>query len=142
MKNWSNVCKVYYSYAIIKQWKFDPNDQWESVVLFRESCDECSVIYDVGFRCKLISDGRETYTRTYNNESYTFDLLDNEIQPSGMGTCWNIKKHKHSNDLFKIEMFDWHNTGFRFWLNRKQLKEFGEYLEECCEYMLAHGDPI
>ena len=22
------------------------------------------------------------------------------------------------------------------------IREFGEYLNECCEYMLAYGDPI
>ena len=32
--------------------------------------------------------------------------------------------------------------GYRFNLNKKRLKEFGEYLNSCCEYMLAHGDPI
>ena len=27
-------------------------------------------------------------------------------------------------------------------LGKDKLKAFGEYLSECCEYRLAHGDPI
>ena len=39
-------------------------------------------------------------------------------------------------------MWDFDNTGYRFTLEKNELKAFGEYLNECCEYMLAHGDPI
>jgi len=138
-KSWKEVYKEYFAYSVLKQY-IENDGTIFTITLFEEPCDECSVIYDVGFRCKLISEGRETYTRMYNGESYTFDLLDNEISPIGMGTSWNIKKH--SDDLFKIEMFNWNEAGFRFWLNKKELKEFSKYLEECCEYMLAHGDPI
>ena len=56
-KCWEDVYKVYYSYAIIKQWKFEPEEQWESEIMFREPCDECSIIDEIGHTCLLLADG-------------------------------------------------------------------------------------
>ena len=61
--------------------------------------------------------------------------------PFGDGVSWNIHKHYRSK-VYDITMFDWKNTGYRMVLGIDKLAEFGKYLEECCEYMLAHGDPI
>ena len=66
-KDWNDVYKVYYSYAIIKQWKFDPEDQWQSEMFFREGCDECSIIDEVGHRCLLLSYGVEVFKRENGN---------------------------------------------------------------------------
>ena len=64
----------------------------------------------------------------------------NEMYPSGMGVCWNISKF--GEDWYSFNLFDWDDIGFRFSLEKKQMKAFGEYLKGCCEYMLEHGDPI
>ena len=43
---------------------------------------------------------------------------------------------------YDFVLFDYSDKGFRFTINEKDIKSFGEYLLGCCEYMLAHGDPI
>lgn len=146
-KNWSDVYKVYYSYAIIKQWKFNSEDQWESDVMFYEGFDECSIIEEVGQRCLLLADGYETFER---KDGERIPLLDRTIYPFGMGTNWTITKHKHLSNwddekediYYKFTLFDYFDKGFKFRINEKDMKAFGEYLLGCCEYMLAHGDPI
>ena len=146
-KSWSDIYKVYYSYAVIKQWKFNPEDQWESEIMFYEHCDECSEIDEVGQRCLLLADGIEVFKRDDGRE---IQLLDNRILPFGMGTNWTISKNtwtdwedksiKHT--YYKFTLFDCFDKGFRFSINEKDMKAFGEYLLGCCQYMFAHGDPI
>lgn len=148
-KSWSDVYKVYYSYAIIKQYKFNPDDQWESEIMFYEYCDECSIIDEVGNICLILAKGYETYER---DDGERIQLLDSNIRPIGSGTEWTISKrtcieHCYEEDdvkhvYYNFALFDYGDKGFRFTLNEKDIKSFGEYLLECCEYMLAHGDPI
>lgn len=150
-KNWSEVYKVYYSYAIIKQWKFNPEDQWESEIMFYESCDECSIIDEVAQRCLLLADGLEVFKRKDGKE---IQLLNERIFPIGMGTEWIISKRTWTDfgyeddeedvvhTYYTFMLFDYSEKGYRFRINQEGMKAFGEYLNECCEYMLAHGDPI
>lgn len=134
---WEEVYKVYYSYAVILKHK----DDRESRILFNSGCDECSSIDEVAERCILLSEGKKTVTvRPFDGEEREIDLLDNEIMPTGMGVFWTISEMR--DDYYNIQMFDWDDVGFRFILKKEKMKEFGEYLNECCEYMLAHGDPI
>ena len=140
-KDQSDVYKVYYSYSIIKVWKEDNSHE----ILYRCSCDECSAIDEVAAVCKYLSEGKKQITRTYpsnlGGETVTIKLLNREIFPFGYGTSWTIK-NSHDKKNYKFELFGWNDVGYRFWLSKKRIKEFGEYLEECCEHMLAHGDPI
>ena len=150
-KTWADVYKVYYSYAVIKQWKFEPEDQWESEIMFYEHCDECSEIDEVGQRCLLLANGVEVFKRKDEKE---ISLLGNEILPLGMGTNWTIFKHTWTDvgceddeedvvhTYYIFVLFDYNDKGFRFSINEQDIKSFGEYLLGCCEYMLAHGDPI
>lgn len=149
-KSWSEVYKVYYSYAIIKQWKFDKNDQWESEIMFCEHCDECSIIREVGERCLLLSDGTEVFKR---EDGEKIQLLNRRMIPFGMGTEWTISKktcieygYDEDDDIrnvyYDFVLFDYWDKGFRFTLTEKDIRDFGEYLIGCCEYMLIHGDPI
>lgn len=149
-KNWDDVYKVYYSYAIIKQWKFNPEDQWESEVMFHEDCDECSIIDEVGHRCLLLANGLEVFKREDGKE---IQLLNQRIFPFGMGTEWTISKrtcvefgYKDEDDIKHIYyifvLFDYGNKGFKFVLKQENMKSFGEYLLGCCEYMLTHGNPV
>lgn len=149
-KDWNDVYKVYYSYVIIKQWKFNPEDQWTSEIFFREGCDECSIIDEIGHRCLLLANGIEVFKRDDGRE---IQLLD-KVLPFGMGTEWTISKHTYTtygwNDededevcvYYTFTLFDWWGKGFKFTLEEKDIKAFGEYLLGCCNYMLAHGDPI
>lgn len=150
-KSWNEVYKVYYSYAIIKQWKFEPNDQWESEIMFYEDCDECSIIDGIGRICLLLADGVEVYKR---EDGIEIQLLNEVKMPFGMGTEWMITKHTcvvygwneddedEEETYYTFILFNWFGKGFKFTLKDNKIKLFGEYLLECCEYMLAHGDPI
>lgn len=132
---WEEVYKVYYSYRIMKIYKEDGSH----VILFDCPCDECSEIYEVAERCKLIADGTKSITRAWEEKLYTIELLD-EVKPFGMGVFWKISEC--NDNAYKIEMWNWDDTGYRFWLDRNKLRKFGNYLQKCCEYMLVHGDPI
>lgn len=138
-KNWNEVYKVYYSYAVIRQIKWKKEDQWESEVLFYEPCDECSIISDVAERCKLLSEGKTVFKGEYDGEKYSIKLLNNEMHPFGMGTSWTILK---CDKIYEFRLFNWNDIGFRFYLEKNELNNFADYLNECCEYMLIHGDPI
>lgn len=150
-KSWDDVYKVYFSYAIIEQWRYSSDDQWQSEVLFYEQCDECSIIDDIAMRCSLLADGTEVFKREDGEE---IQLLNNSILPFGMGVEWTISKHvcteygwdEDDEDIihtyYIFILFDYNGKGYKFTLEEKNMKSFGEYLHECCEYMLAHGDPI
>ena len=90
-KSWSEVYKVYYSYAIIKQWKFDPEGQWESEIMFSSGCDECSTIDEVAFVCLQLAEGKEVFVREEDGKK--FQLLNRTMMPFGMGVNWTISKH-------------------------------------------------
>lgn len=146
-KSWSDVYKVYYSYAVIKQWKFNLEDQWESEIMFYEHCDECSEIDEVGQRCLLLADGYETFER---EDGKRIPLLDKKVFPFGMGTEWTISKRTYTSNwndkkedvYYKFTLFNYFDKGYRFRIDQENMKVFGEYLLGCCEYMLAHGNPI
>ena len=137
-KSWNGVYKVYYRYKIIKMWK----DDNEHMILFDSGVDECSVIDEVAARIKLIVKGIIVHHgETSNHEAYSLRLLNNDIIPCGDGVTWNISKVPRTKS-YRISLFDYEDVGYRFILQKDKLAEFGKYLDQCCEYMLAHGDPI
>lgn len=144
-KSWKDVYKVYYNYRVIRVYKDDNSYE----VLYDSHCDECSIIDDIGHRCLLLADGYETFER---EDGERIPLLNEKIIPFGMGADWTITKricttHNWDEDdevaiYYTFMLFNWNNIGFRFTLTSDKIKAFGEYLLECCEYMLEHGDPI
>lgn len=138
-KTWNDVYKVYYSYGIISQYKLDEDSQWNSEIMFKEDCDECSIISEVGQRCFYLSEGKTYVDVSNDTKSWSVKLLDEEVYPFGMGTTWKISKVRNN---YKFELFDWWNKGFKFLLDENKIKDFGQYLLNCCEYMLKHGEPI
>ena len=136
-KDWNDVYKVYYSYKIFHRWK---DDNYHSV-LFDCICDECSVINEVAERIKHIVNGESQVTVIRNNTEYTIELFNNEVFPIGDGVSWTINECS-KKDLYQIVMYRYDDVGYRFYLEKEQLKQFGEFLNKCCEYMLVHGDPI
>lgn len=136
-KEWSDVYKVYYSYAIIRQYK----DGSKRDVLFWCPCDECSVIDEVAFRIKLLGIGKTYYENTLSDENTAkIPLLDDEIFPYGYGVTWILRQR--SNGSYEVNLFNFEDVGYRFFLPKDQLIKFGEFLNNCSEYMLAHGEPI
>lgn len=165
-KNHDDIYKVYYYYRILRFWKEDDGSiDRDYDVLFDAGCDECSIIDEIGHRCLLLANGEEVYKR---KDGIEIQLLNQRIYPFGMGVEWIISKHVCTYDdiddgdlqncenmeeimgymkefrkvYYTFMLFEWCNRGFKFTLEEKDVKAFGEYLLGCCEYMLAHGDPI
>lgn len=132
---WDEVYKVYYTYSVFVRSKEDSSHK----VLFKCVGDEDSSIDEVAARAKLIADGQ---TSVVNRQGRFVELLDNEVYAFGYGVCWTIKDFGNLGYKYEINMWNWDDTGYRFTLEKDKLKAFGEYLQECCEYMLAHGNPI
>lgn len=135
-KKWDEVYKVYFSYRIFRRWKDDNCTE----ILFDCLCDECSVIKEISNRIEYIVQGKETISVSCGGKEYIIKLFDEEVFPIGYGVSWII--HKLSSDEYLVTLWEWNNTGYRFVLDKYKLKAFGEYLNECSEYMLTHGDPI
>ena len=140
-KSWQEVYKVYYRYRVLKFYKDAYNGHECYYELFDSLCDECSIIDDVAASCTYLAEGKTRAIVTRRNETYTINLLDNTSFPFGDGVSWTIRKCKNEK-YFNFELFRPDNVGFKFCLPKERLVEFGNYLIDCCEYMLAHGDPI
>lgn len=140
-KTWLDVYKVYYSWAILKQLKNENGNIEKTVILFMDHCDECSVIDEISARCDLLSRRVERVERKDDTgENYRINVLNNECFPMGMGVSWMIRKTRDGSYVFEVWNFS--NNGFRFVLPFEKVKEFGEYLQMCCDYMLEHSKPI
>lgn len=142
-KTWDDVYKVYYKYKILTLWKDDGKLTGEYCELFDSWCDECSIIDEIGRVCLLLADGVEVFKREDDEE---IQLLNKMMLPFGMGTEWFITKRTCLEDIectyYTFMLFNYSGKGFKFTLEDKNIKSFGEYLLGCCDYMLAHGDPI
>ena len=132
---WEEVYKVYYYYEVFQKYSEDK----ERRVLWRSGCDECSIIGEVACRIPLILEGKKKVEVEYANAKFTINLFS-EIMPCGDGVFWKIDKLNKDGYHFSIWNSD--EIGYRFYLDKDKMQKFGEYLKECCEYMLAHGDPI
>ena len=132
--SWKNVYKVYYYYEI-----FIKYNDGKRYLLWESGCDECSIIDEVASRIPLILEGKKKIEVEYADAKFTINLF-NEMMPTGDGVFWKIEKLSKDNYMFNL----WNSleVGYRFHLTRDLMKDFEEYLKGCCEYMLAHGDPI
>ena len=136
-KEWSDVYKVYYSYTVIRQYK----NKDKTEILFKSHCDECSIIDEVAFRIRLLGRGETHYENTLPDDSkQIIPILNDEMFPYGYGVTW-ILRH-YVDDSYEVDIFDHDDVGYRFIIPKDKLIKFGEYLHDCSEYMLAHGDPI
>jgi len=135
-KDWNDVYKVYYHYRIFKLWK----DDGFSEELFDSYCDECSEIGEVSCYIKYLMEGKKSITINHDGTDYKIKFLDNEILPCGDGVSWVI--HHCRREWYEIFLWNASDIGYRFRLTKTKMKEFGEYLNSCCEYMLSHGNPI
>ena len=124
-KSWQEVYKVYYAYEIVEQW-FDEGQNNEDV-LFSTSFDECSIIDCIGNylieNTPIVGKVKET------------------CMPFGAGVTWELSKTEDSDDM-QFVLWKHNNMGYQFWLPQEQCRNFGQFLIDCCEYMLAHGEPI
>lgn len=135
--NWSEVYKVYYTWAIIRQYYDDQSGfitPEESETLFEIEMDECSMIPNLPNIIRHVMGTGETFNYP------TFG------QPAG---DWKIELHTYEDadgdscEWYKFQVFDnWTNQGIRFTLNKEETLKFIEYLERINQYALEHSEGI
>lgn len=140
-KTWDGVYKVYYSWAIIRQYYDDDmeNKIESSEILLDMSCDECSQLPNLP---EIIKNVMNT------GESFNFPTFG---QPAG---DWRIEQricHKYGYDeaddkdyeFYDYEVFNnWLNVGYRFTLNKEETLKFCNWLDKINRYALEHGQGI
>lgn len=136
-KTWEEVYKVYYSWAIIRQYYNDNNKivPEKSMVLFEVHCDECSEIPNLSAIIKYVM-------RTDN-------IYDDPTcgQPAG---DWRVEKQKWEDyftrkdcEMYCFYVFDNLSTqGCRFFLNKDGVLKFCDWLDMINQYALDHGEGI
>lgn len=133
--DWSEVYKVYYSWAIIRQY-FDDNGIMpeRSIVLLNIPYDENSRLPDLAKIIKYVMETGETF------DVPTFG------QPAG---DWKIVKDAGKDDFlgdyeyYHFQVFNsMTDQGFRFTLDKKQAMTFCDWLDQINEYALKHGEGI
>lgn len=132
-KTWKGVYKVYYTYAIIYQSKYDDEDtEWDSMIIYDCASDECSCLGSVGKDCVNIAAGKKKIGR--NKLSYGLDIK------------WEIEKkvsvEPNIESCYEFTLSNYFGQAGRFCINQSQMYDFGQYLMNCCEYMLAHSEGI
>lgn len=134
-QNWKEVYKVYYSWAIIRQYYKDDGkniEPSESERLLYFHCDECSKIPNLSEIIKYVVETGETYD---------YPTIG---QPAA---DWEIIKINNFNedesDYYKFQVFNnWTDQGFKFFLTKEQALDFCNYLDCINQYALEHGEPI
>ena len=133
-QSWDEVYKVYYTWAIIHQFKFGESTEskWESYTVFTMDCDECSALGDVPNKIKNLKIGEKT----------NFGAMGN-------GAEWNIKYcdgnkyFLYSKPYYIFTVWDnFTNQGYRFDLFSDEVHQFSKYIEYVQDYMLKHSEPI
>lgn len=152
-KSWDEVYKVYYSYSVLSQHKWNSDDVWETEKVFESKCDECSIIDSVGIACIELADGETQKIIEHEGTRHIWHYLDEKMQPLGDGVDWTIRKFDNQwvydnlpgtkyQEYYEFILWRYDNVGYKFTLNASRMNAFGKYLDKCCEYMLAHGEPI
>lgn len=136
-KTWEGVYKVYYSWAIIRQYYDDDiEDKIEySDKLFEISYDECSQIPNLSGIIKNVMETGETF------DYPTFG------QPAG---DWKVEQRKGNSKLddedyeyYNFEVFNnWTNQGYRFIFDKEKTLKFCDWLDMINQYALKHGEGI
>lgn len=130
-QRWNEVYKVYYSWKIIQQYRFDVDSPWETYTVFEMSCDECSALGAVPATLRTLDKNAE-------------DTLCAE----GYGAEWHILHFVGNKDFKLKESFhftlwdNFTNQGYRFVLGVEDAERFAKYIDYVQEYMLAHSEPI
>lgn len=136
-KSWKNVYKVYYSWAIFRQYcnNDTENKIKRSKRLFGLSCDECSQIPNLSEIIKHVVHTGETF------DEPTFG------QPAGE---WKVQQRKGYRrydgayyEYYDFEVFDnWTNQGYRFTLDNIEVLDFCNWLDGINDYALKHSEGI
>lgn len=126
-KSWQEVYKVYYTYEIVERWSEEGQNNED--VLFSTAFDECSIIDDVAQFIDQLG------WNSFRSKTFT---------PCGDGVQWKLQKRRHPRQGLgiKFELWKRNNVGYRMFLPEERCIAFAKFLNDCCEYMLAHGEPI
>ena len=142
-KNWDEVYKVYYSWAIIRQY-FDDDIEGkiaseESEVLLDMGLDECSRIPELSEIIKsVILTGKPFDYPTFGQPAGDWYVAQ------GNGRYdWDKNKYDEDYKYYNFRVFNnWTNQGYRFTLDKEIALKFCDYLDMINDYALKHGKGI
>ena len=142
-KSWEKVYKVYYSWAIIRQYYEYKDDDSGSKIVHEESdvlldfgfgCEECSMLPDLAAEIEYVIKTGKTYDHP------TFGQPADE---------WRIEKHEGNDctgahyEYYHFQVFNnFTNQGFRFVLDKDKTLKFCDWLDMINQYVLEHGEGI
>ncbi len=129
-KSWKEVYKVYYSWAIIRQYYDENGKIFSSAKLFNMDFDECSIIPDLYGIINYVDETEDIYD------------MPTWGQPAA---DWTIQKIKISENNIYYQFYVFNNVtnqGYRFRLDSDEKDLFCKYLDSINEYALAHGEAI
>lgn len=140
-KVWKEAYKVYYSWAIIRQYYDEEGRVKEHIMLLDMPTDECSQIPNLPMIIEYVMKTGEEF------DDFTFG------QPAG---DWTIKQNNRystmdllaENDKCYYEYYDFQvfnnstNQGYRFRLNKEKTIEFCKWLKVINQYALDHSEGI
>lgn len=138
-ETWDDVYKVYYSFAIIRQY-YDDNDEKTietSDVLLDMHVDECSIIPYLSKFIKRVMNTGETYdyptwgqpAAEWKIEKKSYTIQD---------VCLNEEIYDFCEDYDFTVFNNWTNQGYRFSLNKETTLLFCDWLDKVNEYLFAH----
>lgn len=126
---------------------------WETEKVFECICDERSIINEVGMVCVELASGKTQIVFERDGEKHVWHYLNERMRPLGDVVDWTINKFDNQwaydilhgtkyQEYYEFILWRYDNVGYKFTLNASRMNAFGKYLDTCCEYMLAHGEPI
>lgn len=138
-ETWDDVYKVYYSFAIIRQY-FDYNNQKnvkKSDVLLDINMDECSIIPDLPKFILYVIDTGETYdysTLERPAAEWKIEKKSYTIQEVSL----NEEIFEFHEDYNFVVFNNWTNQGYKFSFDKDTTLLFCNWLDKVNEYLYKH----
>ena len=148
-KNFDDVYKVYYSWAILESYPETVEESGEEKwgrfrKVFSMPFDECSCI-GAGLEAavKLVMDHRRKEYRVLSSGWPGSVWRITRMDGTELDLEENGGKTLRDNDTFVFEVFDNDSDrGYRFSLNRRQAEGFRKYVKEVNAHMFENSEPI
>ena len=125
---WEGVYKTYMTFSVLRYWEDDDNSG-----KYERPYELFSYYYDEGEGLR--------YLREVLSEMITDKCQDEyEIIPFGDGVDWEIYKDRSNNRYYIFNMINSRSGQcYRFRLNKSEIQEFYNILNDFLEYMLKHS---
>lgn len=129
-KSWKEVYKVYYTWSLLWQDRWDENEEWNTSVLLEVKSDECSALTYLKDCISSLKPGESKNAYALGGANWRVTFVPGDI-----------KRHVRTYYEF-IVWKRYSGQACRFCLLRKEFRRFLKYLDYINDYMLEHSEPI